>query len=447
MKPITVTTTDFFTDLSFMNLYPKERPFQEKKSFLSINSIPIVQFFKLFLPRPYSTSKLKAALTASIFVLLGLSFHNFTFEAPVYEECIGTPSEFHGEIDRKGKLIGLERLSDIYTPESWLDLGFPKFDEKLHNALQNQLKFLETDRARSTQKAGSLSLTEGQMKETIEVLLKYGQNEPENVFQYLEPHKVWGKDKKGNVYFTGYYSPTLKVRKTPDAIFKYPIYAFPKGLNGKIPSRQAIDEEDALKGKGLEIAYASNKVDVYFLQLQGSGMVEFQETGERIVLKYAGENGHRYRNIEHYFKKRRDLKIQNITPDGIRRFVNRNPHLTDSVLFYNPSYVFFKKDQGPIKGAAHVPLTEGISIAADSRFFPPGSVILAALPIIAGGKVTHHEYRILLPQDVGGAVRGAGHVDLYCGVGSNGRIKASELHHYGQIWMLLPKRLETIAMR
>ena len=87
-----------------------------------------------------------------------------------------------------------------------------------------------------------------------------------------------------------------------------------------------------------------------------------------------------------------------------------------------------------------------ISIAADSRYFPLGSVVLAAMPVFENGRITHHEYKILLPQDVGGAVKGAGHVDVYCGNGELGQARASSLHHYGRLWVLLPKKNEQMAM-
>jgi membrane-bound lytic murein transglycosylase len=62
------------------------------------------------------------------------------------------------------------------------------------------------------------------------------------------------------------------------------------------------------------------------------------------------------------------------------------------------------------------------------------------------GKVTHHEYKILLPQDVGGVIKGAGRVDVYCGNGDLGMAKASSLHHYGKMWVLLPKKNEQMAL-
>ena len=130
---------------------------------------------------------------------------------------------------------------------------------------------------------------------------------------------------------------------------------------------------------------------------------------------------------------------------GIKRFLQRNPSLRDSVLHFNPAYTFFTPKRGLVKGAGQVPLMKAISIAADPKYFPPGSVLLATIPIYEKGRISHHEYRLLLPQDVGSAVKGPGHVDVYCGVGTAGEKMASRLHHYGKIWMLTPKRNEQVA--
>ncbi len=430
-----------------MDLDSKRKSFQKGTPKLKSDLPNLVQFFKLLLPKPYSTSKIKPALTLTLFVLLGISFHNFTVEQTIEKDSPDIPTELFAEIDRKGRATDADKLEDVFTEDNWTNAGFPVVDDKLIAALKIQLDLLENGKLRDGQKAGNLRVTSTELKRTIQILMEYGQSQPETILEELELYKAWGKDKKGNAYFTGYYTPALKVKKTPDHKYKYPLYRYPEDMKGRMPSRREIDGQGVLKGRGLELAYASNPVDVYLMQLQGSGTIEFLETGEKVLLRYAGENGHRYRNIEHYFKKRSDVSIRSISPDGIRRFVNRHPHLADSVLFYNPSYVFFAPKSGEVKGAAQVPLTEDISIAVDSRYFPLGSVILAAMPVTEGGKVTHHQYRILLPQDVGGAIRGPGHVDVYSGLASKGRAKASALHHYGQMWILLPKKQEHVAMK
>jgi membrane-bound lytic murein transglycosylase A len=137
---------------------------------------------------------------------------------------------------------------------------------------------------------------------------------------------------------------------------------------------------------------------------------------------------------------------QNVSLKRIKQFFNENPHLVDPLLYVNESYVFFSlvKYQKTPKGAGHVPLTTEYSIAVDRRYIPMGSCLLAKVPIIdRNNRIDHYEYRILIAQDVGGAIKGPGRVDLYTGVGDKGRQKASALHHYGNLWLLTPKDRES----
>lgn len=398
-------------------------------------------------PKPVSMKKFKTALTLVLFCVSGLFFHNFTLSevsAPVV--CVDVPTEDFSEISRNGKLEKAEKQEALFVKDELDELGFPVITEEVARALEHQLDVLENSSFKNGKIAGNLDLGYEDMKEVLQLLINRAGSQPTDLNQYLEAWQSWGDDKQGNVLFTGYYTPAMKVKTTRDNKYKYPLYAYPKDWKGPLPTREAIDKKGALKGKGLELAYAADPIDIYVMQLQGSGTVEFVDTKVRMLFRYAGENGRPYRNIQHFFKNRSDLSISNVSMSGIRRFLAKNPHLRDSVLFYNPSYTFFTPKTGLAKGAGEVPLIEGVSIAADPRYFPMGSVVLAAMPVYEGGKVTHHKYKILLPQDVGGAIKGAGHVDVYCGTGDYGRRKAAALHHYGRMWVLKPKKNEQVAM-
>ena len=392
-------------------------------------------------------NKFKPALMLALLCVSGIFFHNFTFtedETPVV--CLNLPTEDFSPVKRNGKLETAEKQEAVFTQTPWDQLGFPVLTEELVIALQHQLHVLENGDFKDGKKTGNIDMTYEGMKEVLELLINRAGTQPNDLHQYLDAWQSWGDDKKNNVYFTGYYTPAIKVKKTKDKTYKYPLYAFPDDWDGPLPSREEIDSKGALEGRGLELAYASNPIDIYVMQLQGSGMVEFVGTNKRMLYRYAGENGHRYRNIQHFFKNRDDLSISNVSMTGIRRYLGKHPELRDTALNFNPSYTFFTPKTGLAKGAGEVPLMEGISIAADPRYFPMGSVVLAALPVYENGKVTHHEYRILLPQDVGGAIKGAGHVDVYWGNGDFGRKKAASLHHYGRLWVLAPKKNEQMAM-
>jgi membrane-bound lytic murein transglycosylase A len=167
-------------------------------------------------------------------------------------------------------------------------------------------------------------------------------------------------------------------------------------------------------------------------------------SGKRQLLAYDGSNRHPYRSIETFALNRPDFGITSVTINGIKSFLRSYPHFQDTLLFHNPSYTFFKpKNQLPT-GAAGAALRQQISIAVDKKHIPLGSCLLAAVPVFDDSldRVVRHDYHLLLAQDVGGAIKGTGHIDWYQGIGKEAQRKAERINHYGQLWILMPKRKE-----
>ncbi len=343
------------------------------------------------------------------------------------------------KIRRTGLLGDAPLLSDIYTKTNLSNFSLPIIDSKLTFALAQQLRLLKLRKQPFTQHFGNLSLNLAELETTIELLLLWQHTYPQGLQEHLNAYQLKGKDQKGNVYFTGYYTPEIKAKKQKDSRYKYPLYAYPKSWEGPLPSRAAIDKEKALQGKGLELAYAEKLEDIYYMQLQGSGLVRYP-SGESEYFGYAGSNRHPYKSIGRYIKDNESIPLKNISVNGVKNFLRHHPEMVEPVLFVNPSYTFFKKSNSMPFGAGHVPLTGDYSIAVDKKYLPLGSCLLAALPVIdEDGNFSHHQYQFVVAQDVGGAIRGTGHVDVYCGIGEEGKNKAMALHHYGQLWLLLPK--------
>lgn len=340
---------------------------------------------------------------------------------------------------RNGKMRNVPFFDELYRQSPLDTFDFPFISSDLVHALEQQEKLLELVRQKRSRRIGNLVVTAAQLAETIRILKQWQQTKPLFIGQYLEAHQIWGNDRRGNVQFTGYFTPIIKVNRTPGGRYRYPIYDRPIAWQGPLPTRRQIEGEGLFEGQGLELAYAENKVDVYYMQLQGSGFVEYPD-GEKEFFAYNGTNRHPYRSIERYLMRRNDLDISTYSIAAIRKFLANKPALTDSVLFQNPSYVFFRPRKTQPKGAGQVPLTGGYSIAVDKRYIPLGSVLLAAFPVYdRQARRVKHEFRVLLAQDVGGAIRGPGHVDVYMGVGPDAQRKASYLKHYGRLWLLLPR--------
>ena len=342
---------------------------------------------------------------------------------------------------RNGKVAGRSKMTQVYEPYSLDSLNVPFINDRLLNALQQNERLLHLTQGRRNYRIGNLRVNYEDLQQTVDILKSWQFTKPLGLSKYLDAYQIWGNDRFGNVRFTGYYTPVIKVNRTPTETFRYPIYSRPLDWEGPLPTRAQIESKALLAGKGLELAYAADKVDIYYMQLQGSGYVEYPD-GSRELLAYNGTNRHPYRSIEKYLMGRKDLKVPRLSIEGIKRFLQGKPQLTDTVLFQNPSYTFFIRRRSAPSGAGNVPLTGNYSVAVDRRYIPLGSCLLAAFPVFDNKKqrVVRHEYRILVAQDVGGAIRGPGHVDFYTGIGQAAARQAGGTNSYGQLWLLLPKK-------
>jgi membrane-bound lytic murein transglycosylase A len=342
---------------------------------------------------------------------------------------------------RYGRIVGAKKQEAIYKPTPLDSLSFPIIDGGAIEALQQNMKLLKLARGRSNYQVGDLRVRHQELKDVTAMLAAWQHAQPFGLEKYLNAYQIWGRDQRSNVQFTGYFTPVIKVARKPQGAFKYPIYSRPLGWEGPLPTRAQIEGEGVLDSMGLELAYAANKVDLYYMQVQGSGFVEYPD-GTRDLFSYNGSNRHPYLSIEKYLMERTDLEVPNLSMHGIRKFILKNPALMDTILFQNPSYTFFIRQQTEPSGAGNVPLTPGYSIAVDRRYIPLGSCLLAAFPIFDNRKqrVVDHEYRLLIAQDVGGAIRGPGHVDFYTGIGASAAREAGNLKAYGRLWLLLPPK-------
>ena len=344
-------------------------------------------------------------------------------------------------MDASGRDTSYQQIENLYTKTSLDYIDFPVITDSLLIALKNHQTLLKIRKQDEVQVFDNLELSIAEMAKTIELLIQL-KEDPSKLAE-LEAYRISGEKKSGNVKFTGYYTPLIEVSKRKTNIYKYPIYAKPDGFIGSLPTRKAIDFENILKDRGLELAYAKNRLDVYFMQLQGSGYVQYRD-GSRQMYGYGGANGHGYRSIGRYLKNN-DYRVKSISEKGLRNFFTKRPDLISEILPINNSYTFFKPRNTPPKGAGHVPLLEGISCAVDRRYLPLGCTALASIPKYdENNHLIGHELRILLAQDVGGAIKGAGHIDLYMGHSDNAVELASKYYHYGKLWLLTPVKKEKV---
>jgi membrane-bound lytic murein transglycosylase A len=208
-------------------------------------------------------------------------------------------------------------------------------------------------------------------------------------------------------------------------------------------SRNQIEAERVLAGKNLEIAWLKDPLDVAFLHIQGSGRLRLPD-GKEVLVNYQASNGRPYRSIGRYMIEKEFLRREEMSMQAIRKYLTDHPEVLDEVLNYNPSYVFFRRvEKGPL-GSLNVLLTPGRSVALDPKVFPRGALgfISCQKPLLNDrGDITGWtEFsRFVVNQDSGGAIKGAGRVDIFWGSGPYAEMTAGHLRHEGDLYLLIKK--------
>lgn len=269
----------------------------------------------------------------------------------------------------------------------------------------------------------------------------------------------------GNNLFTGYYVPEIDGAAEPAGDLNTPLYARPEGLievrlerfgidlprqrlMGRVEgdelvpyfSREQIQSAEALAGQAQPLAYV-NEVDLFFLQIQGSGVIRFPD-GETKFVTYAGTNGHPYRSIGAELIRRNAMKREDVTMQSIRAYLRDNPREVRSLLNSNPSYIFFRTVEGGPIGNIQVPLTPARSLAMDDRLFPKGGLayLEVELPVRDDPQRTRPMRRFFLVQDTGGVIKGQGRADVFWGQGEDAEWIAGQLKHPGRLFLLVARK-------
>ena len=320
---------------------------------------------------------------------------------------------------------------------------------------------------------GKDSFNAAHMIKSLEHFLNFIQTRPSkdefNKFiksNYLVYKSIGGRN--GHVLFTGYYEPILQGSLEQSAEYRFPVYARPRDLTtvdlslfmphlknkriiGRYTGRTVVpyferDEIECngvLEGKVEKIAWIKDQVDLFFLQIQGSGRIYF-DNGKTINVHYDTTNGRPYRSIGKLLIEKGMIERSEMSMQKIRAYLHEHPEEVSSILNFNPSYVFFKiEEDGPL-GCIEVKLTPGRSIALDRRIFPLSALafIETQKPLINGDGEIHNWTsfsRFVLNHDTGGAIRGPGRADLFWGNDPYAEIAAGHMQHKGKLYFLVLK--------
>jgi len=287
-------------------------------------------------------------------------------------------------------------------------------------------------------------------------------HDPRRFFEsQLKPYAIQAADGNPSGLVTGYYEPLLRGSRTRAIGFEQPVRGVPddlltvdlsavfpelkdKRVRGRLVGNKVVPYwsrgEIAARGDKLPaptLLYVDDAVELFFLQVQGSGRVKLAD-GTMTRLNYADQNGYPYQSIGRVLVDRGELKLEEASMQGIQAWARANPGRLDELLNNNPSYVFFREapnsKDGPV-GALGVPLSNERSIAVDPRSVPLGAPVFLATTRPNSGKPLN---RLMLAQDTGSAIKGAVRADFFWGFGKEAGEQAGRMKQAGRMWLLLP---------
>lgn len=284
-----------------------------------------------------------------------------------------------------------------------------------------------------------------------------------NFFEsYFTPYQIINTDNSEEGLVTGYYEPLLKGSRKPSSRYRYPIYATPSellaiDLGAAYPELKDLRLRGRLDGRkivpyysraeimtnpkilnGYEILWVEDEVELFFLHIQGSGRIVF-DNGQMIKIGFSDQNGHPYNSIGKLLVQRGELPLEKASMQGIKQWGQQNPSKLPALLQQNARYVFFRELpadlSGPI-GALGVPLTAGRSIAIDPLSIPQGAPVFLATTWPNTNKPLN---RLMVAQDVGSAIKGGIRADFFWGFGHEAGNQAGRMKQSGKMWVLMPR--------
>jgi len=346
----------------------------------------------------------------------------------------------------------------------------------LERAVIRSLQYFDRVPGKRTYRFGERRCTVQEMKDSLVLFLSIIRSDDlpdvkeRRIRATFDFYRAVGQGAGGKAVFTGYYEPVLEGSFEETEIFRHPVYEMPDDMltidlgkfknryrgekiigrleNGEVVpyyNRRDIDAEGALAKRGHEIAWLSDPVDVFFLHIQGSGMIRFRDGGF-MQISFAGSNGRPYRGLGRMLVDQGKITEKEMSLRSIKKYLREHPDEMTEIMSHNESYVFFRiVEDGPV-GSIGVPLTGGRSIATDPDFFPRGALSFIRLrkPLFdeTNGITSWAAFsRFVLNQDTGGVIKGPARVDLFCGRGREAELTAGSLKEEGDLYFFIKKKV------
>ena len=279
------------------------------------------------------------------------------------------------------------------------------------------------------------------------------------------PYKLVEEDAHDKGLITGYYEPLLygSLKKTDK--YKYPIYSTPEDLltidlssvypelkkyklRGKLVGNKIVPyqtreelQKDSINLK--PICYVSDKIDLFFLQIQGSGKVEL-ENGDILNIGYAQQNGRIYYPIGRKLIEEGMIEKKDISLQTIKEWLKQNPSKMDEVLNLNESYVFFTLSNKAASGSLGTQLTANRNLAVDRSYIPLGFPVFINTTNPIDGKPIN---RLMVAADTGGAITGEIRADFFFGNGQEAEQLAGKMKQDGKLYIFIPNNINNNKLK
>lgn len=279
---------------------------------------------------------------------------------------------------------------------------------------------------------------------------------PEKFFtQNFQAYKLIGNDFEEEGLITGYYEPLLYGSRTKSEKYKYPVYKVPKDLlivdlrdaypelkkyrlRGMVKGNKvvALPPRSEIEKLNLEpICYVDNKVDLFFLEIQGSGRVQL-DSGEVINVGYGNQNGRAYYAIGRKLIEDGHIAKKDISLQSIKKWLEANPSKADEIMNLNESYVFFREAKRRATGSLNTELVAKRNLAVDRKYIPLGMPVF----INTTNPISKDEInQLMVAADTGGAIKGEIRADFFWGSSKEAEDLAGKMKQKGELYILVPK--------
>lgn len=290
-------------------------------------------------------------------------------------------------------------------------------------------------------------------------LLEQGLETQEFVAEFLRLFDVYesvGYDRRGSVFFTGYYSAVFKGSRTRTDRYPAPLYKRPKDLvtdentgtplgrrleDGSLapyPARAEIESSGMLEGT--ELVWLEDSLSAYVVQVNGSAKVELDD-GSVMYVGYHGKNGREYTSLGQRMVDKGTIRADERGLAAIRRGYAQDPKAVEELMTRNESFVFFREaSEGDWpSGSLGFPVTAMATLATDKSIFPRAGLVLVDTRGLAHGTARSDVLRFMADQDTGGAISAPGRADIFMGMGPEAEALAGEQRSLGRLYYFLLK--------